>query len=801
MKLTYNPLVYSGLDLQGTGGGGGGSVTSVAGGVGITNTPEPIVGAGTVDLDLFSLTTETLPVAGDWFAFVDVSVGTTPAAQRKVTLADLTTAIQAAGSLIDGVGVATRVAFWLDANTLSNDADLTWDSANNVLALAANGSVTLSDVGIARNAAGVLRITDGGAGIANIRFQNMVGTGSSHSLGTAGASTLLTVGQGAAGADNAQLNVMAGSGGGTATLSLANGAATLARLIADGSNVTIDYTGTLFFNSPVGGANRGSITGTGNLSVLGSTHTFGTVGTSTTVTMGQGAAGADIATLTLQGGTGGGASILNLRRGASVRARFIDDGTNTGIDYGGTFTLKAGFAGTTRVTIAASGETTILTGPARQLTLGSSGGGRSSFVDGAHAANLDYTLPAAITTSGFLKTDVGGALTWSLLTDADVPDTITISNLTQITTRLHSDLQNLVAPFDDHTQYLYLPGRAGGQSAFGGTASGDSIDFTPNTVAFALANAGRIRFHERVSFPDNLSLGVMAVPGTSSLIQFNSTYTLTSAVNLFAGVYFGPTLSYASNQVVCTIPAFWAAPNYAPSAAVTDGGATTLSGFFSAPTWNPTISGASTPLLAGYTSQPTTAPTTGTSSLARLTAYHCFPTFSGVNVIGTGASVTTLAGLTIFNPVVINLASELVGVDIATLSSGTLNLSIRSSGSSVQMRHAGPVVSGANAGPTTTSVGLELQSTSKFFLPSRMTTVQRDLADMFTDGMFYYNTERLLHQLRQASTWVDIYSPDIVQADLDDLRAKFLALLADYVQTLGSIPFGLENDVVDALAQ
>lgn len=75
--------------------GGGGSVTSVAGGIGITNAPEPIVGAGTVDLDLHALTTEAAPAAGDFLAIVDVSVGTTPSAQRKVTLANLAVAVEA----------------------------------------------------------------------------------------------------------------------------------------------------------------------------------------------------------------------------------------------------------------------------------------------------------------------------------------------------------------------------------------------------------------------------------------------------------------------------------------------------------------------------------------------------------------------------------------------------------------------------------------------------------------------------------------------------------------------------------
>lgn len=72
---------------------GTGTVTSIAGGVGITNTPEPITTTGTVDLDINSLTTETLLAAGDLFPFQDVSVSTAPAGQRKVALSDLKIAL------------------------------------------------------------------------------------------------------------------------------------------------------------------------------------------------------------------------------------------------------------------------------------------------------------------------------------------------------------------------------------------------------------------------------------------------------------------------------------------------------------------------------------------------------------------------------------------------------------------------------------------------------------------------------------------------------------------------------------
>jgi hypothetical protein len=105
-----------------TGGGGAGTVTSVAGGVGITNTPEPIVGAGTVDLDINSLMTiADPPAAGDLLPLVDVSVGTAPSAQRKVSFANFEAALALAnlsGNLAPGRISPQGVGSGLDADLL-----------------------------------------------------------------------------------------------------------------------------------------------------------------------------------------------------------------------------------------------------------------------------------------------------------------------------------------------------------------------------------------------------------------------------------------------------------------------------------------------------------------------------------------------------------------------------------------------------------------------------------------------------------------------------------------------------------
>jgi hypothetical protein len=53
-----------------------------------------------------------------------------------------------------------------------------------------------------------------------------------------------------------------------------------------------------------------------------------------------------------------------------------------------------------------------------------------------------------------------------------------------------------------------------------------------------------------------------------------------------------------------------------------------------------------------------------------------------------------------------------IGVDIATLAGATTNLSLRSSGTAVELRHAGPAMFGINAAPTTTAGNiLELERT------------------------------------------------------------------------------------------
>lgn len=78
--------------------------------------------------------------------------------------------------------------------------------------------------------------------------------------------------------------------------------------------------------------------------------------------------------------------------------------------------------------------------------------------------------------ANFTLSNIGGSVT-----DAQVPNTITLDNLTQITTRDHGSLTGLSD--DDHSIYALLAGRAGGQTLNGGTAAGDDLSLRSTTNA------------------------------------------------------------------------------------------------------------------------------------------------------------------------------------------------------------------------------------------------------------------------------------------------------------------------------
>lgn len=98
-------------------------------------------------------------------------------------------------------------------------------------------------------------------------------------------------------------------------------------------------------------------------------------------------------------------------------------------------------------------------------------------VDGAANANdLDELAVEAELEAVLDLQDLQGAVT-----DAQVPNTITLDNLTQITTRDHGSLTGLSD--DDHSIYALLAGRAAGQSLTGGTGGGDDLNLRSTSNA------------------------------------------------------------------------------------------------------------------------------------------------------------------------------------------------------------------------------------------------------------------------------------------------------------------------------
>ena len=167
-----NPQTARLDDIGTPSAGGGGTVTSVGGGVGWTPTPDPIVGAGVGNLDIFDLTAETALAAGDWFAFVDVSVGTTPASQRRVTFANLGIALNTV--LDHGLLLGNADDDHLQYLLLAGRAGTANDA---LLSTTVAGSLTGSSAaGLGLNLIGSSNATRAGVFVNNVTFTHASGT-------------------------------------------------------------------------------------------------------------------------------------------------------------------------------------------------------------------------------------------------------------------------------------------------------------------------------------------------------------------------------------------------------------------------------------------------------------------------------------------------------------------------------------------------------------------------------------------------------------------------------------------------
>jgi len=130
---------------------------------------------------------------------------------------------------------------------------------------------------------------------------------------------------------------------------------------------------------------------------------------------------------------------------------------------------------------------------------------------------------------------------------------------------------------------------------------------------------------------------------------------------------------------------------------------------------------------------------------------------SGVLTLSDGTNSTTHSSLA-FGSNLLNAKTGSSKIDLTSLmdlydSSGSLGIRVNTAFSGI----AQPTAIGQTTAPSTTAI-LELASTTRGFLPPRMTTTQRDAITSPPDGLIIYNTSSKSINFRSNGVWEDIGS-------------------------------------------
>lgn len=246
---------------------------------------------------------------------------------------------------------------------------------------------------------------------------------------------------------------------------------------------------------------------------------------------------------------------------------------------------------------------------------------------------------------------------------------------------------------DDHTQYVLLAGRAGGQDIKGGTASTDHLLLRANDEVFNNLDTGRIELKSQVAWDDAAAIngafdGFLFTVGNFALIKNTGTFTLSPAMNAgtITTVASQATLRYSSSQIITTAPVFLSANTIQPTAATSDNAASLWASFLAADTYKPhllTAITATTPGFRGYIANPQVGIEVGSHASAQAVVGDLigFQAFSSLitNVTNQGTA-TLVRGFVANNPTKsgTGIIGTAIGLDVEAINAGsTANIGVR----------------------------------------------------------------------------------------------------------------------------
>lgn len=435
--------------------------------------------------------------------------------------------------------------------------------------------------------------------------------------------------------------------------------------------------------------------------------------------------------------------------------------------------------------------------------------------------NLEYTWPASHTTDSYLRNDGAGALTWVDLdavyqaldadltaiavlsgtgylvhtgagtwaertitvTDSSTVDfTITngngVSGNTNITAVVlpggidHGALADLTA--DDHTQYLLLLGRSGGQDANGGTGVADHFDLFPSSAS---GYYGTVRISPvAIDYSTNGSFPT-SDPAALSLWAGGMSYGLHTYV---AGIVLDSTMTQTANAAggLPLVQLFMDRHIHAPSSSSVTAFATDIS-FFSRPTIQNTHgSDVTTSGYRGVDSQPiVTTTSTGLLTMGELTHVYADATISN------NATVTTRRGLWFLDSGGTGAVGTAIGVDIDALADATLSIGIRNASTEVATPTVGTITAVGSTIPRTAKT-IRLNNTSGGALTLTSTPTIADGQDgqilhIFNGGA---QSVTIQDQGTLANSNLRLSAGTITLATRDNITLQFSTTIGDWIQ-------------------